>query len=61
MCNQASDTLLAQKKREIDDFVNKASIEQLRAERDWGSLQFDVAEYAIRRCNERLRELGESV
>lgn len=52
---------LEQQKREIDDFVAKASAEQLRAKRDWGSLQFDVAEYAIRRCNNRLRELGEEI
>ena len=59
--NQITDKLLAQKMQEIDDFVAKASAEQLRAKRDWGSLQFDVAEYAVRRCNDRLRELGEEI
>ena len=61
MSNQTAAALMTRKKREVDDFVSKASVEQLRAKRDWGSLQFEVAEYAIRRCNERLRELGESI
>ena len=61
MGNQIADKLLAQKMHEIDDFVAEASAEQLRAKRDWGSLQFDVAEYAIRRCNDRLCELGEEI
>ena len=59
MGNQITDKLLEQKMQEIDDFVAKASAEQLRAKRDWGSLQFELAEYAIRRCNDRLAEYGE--
>lgn len=52
---------LEQQKREIDDFVAKATVEQLRSMRDWGGVQFELAEYAIRCCNERLTEQGEEI
>lgn len=59
MRGKPSDADLQKGKDEIDRFVNSATPEELRTRHDWGSLQFELAEYAIRRCNDRLAEYGE--
>lgn len=43
---------------EIDAFVKRASDDQLRAKRDWGSYQIELGEYAIRCINDELERRG---
>ena len=60
MRSKLSNADLQKGKEDIDRFIEGATIEELRARRDWSGVQIELAEYAIRGINDELAKRCES-